>query len=290
MLASPARAQSADAAAAEVLFREGRAAMEAGDAKTACPKFRESNRLDPAPGTVLNLADCEEKLGRFATAWSLFKEVTQRLPASDERHGLAAQRATALEPKVPKLSVKLEPGSPEGTRVLRDGVELRGASLDTLLPVDPGRHEIVVTTPGYADATVAVVLDAGDKKVVRVRPGPKQAGGEASVSSSGSPRTMGWVLTGVGAVGVGVGAVTGVMVLGKKSTVDENCDAQKRCNQTGLDAADSGRTLGTVSGISFIVGGVALAGGAYFLLSGSEKAPGTALAVGPGTVAVRGAF
>ncbi|MFO0567610.1 MAG: hypothetical protein U0263_18270 [Polyangiaceae bacterium] len=56
-------AQGRDATAAEALFNAGRDAVKAGDYPTACAKFRESNRLDPAPGTVLNLADCEEHLG-----------------------------------------------------------------------------------------------------------------------------------------------------------------------------------------------------------------------------------
>ena len=38
------------------------------------------DRLDPAIGTVFNIADCEEKLGRLATSWTLFQEVVQRLP------------------------------------------------------------------------------------------------------------------------------------------------------------------------------------------------------------------
>jgi hypothetical protein len=64
------RAASADSAAAEALFREGRDAAKHGDLETACADFAESQRLDPAPGTLLNLAECEEKLGRVASACS----------------------------------------------------------------------------------------------------------------------------------------------------------------------------------------------------------------------------
>src|SRR5262245_45677325 len=102
-----AQSERSDAAAAEALFREGRAAADAGNHEKACKKFAESNRLDPAPGTVFNLADCEEKLGHVATAWTLFREVTQKLPSSDERHRIAMARATALEPRLPKLSIRV---------------------------------------------------------------------------------------------------------------------------------------------------------------------------------------
>jgi hypothetical protein len=281
-----ALAQGRDATTAEVLFDEGREAVKAGDYPRACAKFRESNRLDPAPGTVLNLADCEERLGRVATAWTLYREVTQRVPASDERHGIALARAKALAPKLPKLTVALALGSPVGTRVLRDGVELGAAALETALPVDPGAHTIVVEAPGRQKSSRQVSLSEAQSERVVVSAGPKAPGapGADRPKASSSKRTWGWVLTGVGAAGLSVGTVTGLMVLGEKRRVDDNCDPDKRCNQTGMDAVDSGRTLGTVSGASFIVGGLALAGGVFLLVSGSEKPPATALQLGPGWV------
>src|SRR5262249_26584812 len=80
-----ARASGNDPAAAEALFREGRAAAQKGDWETACPKLRESQRLDPAAGTLLNLADCEEHRGKVATAWQLYRQVVESLPETDER-------------------------------------------------------------------------------------------------------------------------------------------------------------------------------------------------------------
>ena len=284
------QAAAQSAASAEALFREGRAAADAGDHRVACEKFHESNRLDPAPGTMLNIADCEEKQGHLATAWTFYRAVLQQLPPSDERSALAKTRAQALEPRLPKLTVRLAPNAPADSRVLRDGVELKGASLDTALPVDPGRHLIEVSAPGHASRVYQFSLDEGEKRTREVEPGKRidgeTGGGVSADTGSGSgKRTLGWVLGGVGVAGLAVGAVTGVMVLDRKSTVDDNCDSQKRCNADGLDAADSGKTLGTVSGVSFIVGGVALAAGAWLVLSSdSQERPSTALNVGPGHV------
>jgi hypothetical protein len=285
-------ADGGDPAAAETLFRQGRAAAESGNYRLACDKFRESNRLDPAPGTVLNIADCEEKLGHIATAWTLYREVVQKLPPSDERSTIAASRASALEPRVPKLTIHLAPDAPADSRVFRDDVELGHASLDTALPVDPGAHHVEVKAEGRETSSLDVEIAEGEKKTETVSAGaPETQAAAVHVGSSSSKRTWGYVIGGVGALGVGVGAVTGVMVLGKKKTVDDNCDANKRCNQTGLDAADAGRTLGTISGASFIVGGVALAVGAYLVLSsdGSER-PQTALSLGPSGVSVIRSF
>jgi TolA-binding protein len=78
--AGSARAEPRDPATAEVLFRTGRLHSLAGEYAAVCPLFAESLRLDPAPGTLLNLADCEEHIGRTATAWAHFRELSRELP------------------------------------------------------------------------------------------------------------------------------------------------------------------------------------------------------------------
>src|SRR6266536_4195309 len=148
LVAGAVSANQRDPASAEALFRAGRAAIEKGDYATACPKFEERNRLDPAVGTTFNLADCMEHIGKVATAWQLFKEVAQRLSPGDERVGIAEGRAAALEPRLPRLMLKVATPLPAGATVLRDGVEMGKASFELALPIDAGDHLIVVKAPG----------------------------------------------------------------------------------------------------------------------------------------------
>ncbi|MEB2313550.1 MAG: hypothetical protein OZ921_03590 [Sorangiineae bacterium] len=286
-LAPGARAQGRDPAAADALFKQGRAAMDARDYATACAKFYESNRLDPAIGTVFNIADCEERRGNVATAWARFQEVAQQLPANDDRRPIALARRAALEQRLPRLAVRLTDGAP-GAVVQRDDVALGAASLGTPLPVDPGEHVVRVSAPGRRDAVFRVTLAEGEQRALDVTVGasapssgpgsapeqpPSQDPG-ASASGSGT-RTAGYVVGAVGVAGVAVGAITGLMVLGKKSVADNNCDDAKRCNQTGADAADAGRTLGAVSTTGFIVGAVGLGLGAYLVLSSGPSGEAT---------------
>jgi len=266
-----ARAQeSRDPAAAEELFRQGRAAAEKRDYLTACAKFRESNRLDAALGTLFNIADCEEKIGRFATSWTSFREVAQRLPADDERRGIALQRAQALEPRVPRLLVHLAPAARSDIEVRRDGVVLGSASLDTWLPVDPGEHVVVVTAPGTDAASFVARIGEGERSQLDVRVGPPSAEpkpGEGSVPRrEGANHTAAYLVGGLGVAGLVTGIVAGVLVLDRKSTVDKNC-ADHLCNQAGYDAAQSGKTLGVVTTVGLVTGAVGLGGATYLFLS-----------------------
>src|SRR5438034_11691204 len=62
-LLATGRAQGQEQTVAESLFRDARKEMRGGDYAAACPKLKDSQRLDPSPGTLLNLAICNEPLG-----------------------------------------------------------------------------------------------------------------------------------------------------------------------------------------------------------------------------------
>src|SRR3977135_2013270 len=119
---SLASAQSASALA-EALFRQGRELMAAGQTADACNAFAESQKLEPATSTLLNLASCREKLGQIATAWGLFVDAARQTrsasdPATRQLHTVAAERATRLENRISKLTINV----PQGSQV--DGLEI----------------------------------------------------------------------------------------------------------------------------------------------------------------------
>ena len=59
-----ARADDANASSADRLFNEANGLVQTGHYAEACPKFEQSQKLDPAIGTQFNLADCFEHVGR----------------------------------------------------------------------------------------------------------------------------------------------------------------------------------------------------------------------------------
>lgn len=276
--AVPATAQPRDQAAADALFQAARDEFERGEYASACEKFAESNRLDPAPGTLLNLSLCLEKVGKVASAWEGFRQVAEQL--RDERVEFAQKRSSALQERLPWLTLSLPADAPEGTRVFRDGIEIRGAALGVALPVDPGTHTVVVDAPGRLKETTKVSLEEGQREALTLRvgppePKPRRVEPEPPRRPAPAPApepdlTLAWVTGGIGAAGIATSLVTGGLALSSKRTLDDHCQ-DARCDDAGLDAASSGRTYATISTVSGGVGFVGLGVSTYLFLSSSRE-------------------
>ncbi|AKV01477.1 hypothetical protein AKJ09_08140 [Labilithrix luteola] len=250
-----------DTVSAQLFFERGRDAAARNDPAEACRNFEESLRLDFAVGTLFNLANCEEQLGRLASAWQHLREGIDRLDANDPRRAQAAASAKTLEAQLPRLDVRLAAGA--SGQVLRDGVELEGLSLGSPLPVNPGVHVVTVRAEGRADARYEVTLAKGEQRSLVVAPGLLKGGPDATETKKTHPalRTTAWVTGGVGVAGLGLGLVTGALALDKSKVVDGHCDANHTCDGDGLDALDSAKSMATISTISITAGAALLATG-----------------------------
>lgn len=305
-VALPCRAESSaapTASRASELFQQARDEMKSSNYVQACAKLTESAALVRAPGTLLNLGVCNEKLGKYATALEALHAAQAALPAEDSRQEFVRGEIARIEGEAPKLTIAPTGGS-ASDKFFLDDVELPQPSLGQALPADVGRHVVRVVAPDHDDATFEVVLQAGETKTIDVRPGKIRGGSvskqdaaqtksrprggsippeRAPETTSGSDnRTAAYVSFGVGGAGFVVSAITGIMVLNKKSTMESHCDKSFACDQTGLDAASSGKTLSTVSTVGFVVGLVGAGAGLYFLLSSSgDHRETTAVGVAP---------
>ena len=268
-----AHAQGRDPVAATELFTQGREMLKTGDLDKACPLFAESLRLDPAVGTALNLAECEERRGHLASALRGWQQAINLAEATqDERGQVAQQRYDTLVSRVPHLTIVLAPDAPKGTTVLREEVVLGKAALGRPLPLDPGKHVITVRAPDHEDAVLTAILVEGETKTLTVAPGPVTRPVApppipVEVEDGSSQRTLAYVLGGVGAAGILAATVTGVMLLDSRKTVNAHCDDADRCDREGMDAADLGRTLVPINTIAWAVGVAGLGAGTYLYLS-----------------------
>lgn len=299
---------------ADALYKEGRAAAIAKNWEVACKKFQESHDREPAPGTLLNLADCEENRGLLTNAFSHFESASRLFKAGDERVNYAKQRMAALDRRIPRLTLRLSPSTPTGANVSRDGVQVDAALLGRPASVNPGEHVVVVRAPGRTDMKSTVRLAEGESRELELSAGtpvesgvaaaaaPAAASGAlASSSTAGTPaahpalqsdtgaadsdsghsttRTLGLGLLVGGGAALALGVTGGIITLGKKSTVDSHCTPG--CDQTGTDAQSSGKTWSTIGTIGVIAGVAGLGAGTYFVLSSKPNSSQTTVGAAP---------
>ena len=284
-------AYAADTAAAQALFADARKLMNDGKFAEACPKLEESENLDPGMGTMYNLGDCYEHLGRTASAWASFDEVANEAHAASQpaREQDARARATKLLPALAHITIDASAvQTVSGLEIARDGTSVGAAQWGLSIPIDPGPHTIIarangkkewsskitiaaqetkrVAVPMLEDAPVAVVPPNGDTAT---------SGQDGAPQSDGkSQRTLGLALAGVGVVSLGVGVVFTFISKGEESKAnDGDCNSSSNIckTQNGVDMRHTAIVEGNISTVGFIAG-LILAGGGITLWATAPKA------------------
>jgi hypothetical protein len=325
-LGSLARAQPAgsgnDRVAAEALFDEGRTLVAAGKIAEACPKFADSQRLDPSPSTQLNLASCWEKLGRTATAWVTYREAASAASAANRADYVAtAQRhADALAPRLSRITIQVAQPI-EGLELRRDGLVVSSVEWGQAIPVDPGTHTIQARAPGHAEWTVAAATLEGSLVTVTVpplealaaqaspppataptppAPTPAAPDAEQPARAPGDTplRTTGLVVGSAGIAGLVVSGTFAAFAKVRYNDSLKNCEQgnPNLCSSTGVNQRGDARTYGDVATVALCFGAPALVAGAVLWLTGGRPAnPTTARVavaplVGGGAAMVEGAW
>jgi hypothetical protein len=166
----PLAAQPAAEQSAQALFDHGRKLMEAQQYAQACAKFAASHQLDPAVGTLLNLAYCWKQVGRSASAWTAYREAASLayFRRQAEREAFARAEARELEARLARLEIRIaQPTDPE-LEVRRDGVVVPRDAWGIELPVDPGEHTIEAEAPGRDRFMTTVFVHPESKAMVVV--------------------------------------------------------------------------------------------------------------------------
>ena len=286
-----------DPVLAETLFRQGRAAVEGGDLATACSKFSQSYRLDPAPGTLLNLADCEERRGQLANAWQHFIALRDTLAPTDDRRELAQKRADLVAARLPKLRILLAKDTPQGARVLRDGALVDPAAIGVAVPVDPGAHVLVLRAPDRADSSTKLTLSVSQQKEITLAPGarlppPVVTPPPPEPRGLGTQRIVAIAIAGVGVASAGVSAAFGGLALSSQSQAQKLCTSAVCTTQKGVDLHATARTEALVADLLFATAVVAVAAGAVVWLTAKRHHETVSAFVAPsfGGVELGGTF
>lgn len=282
-------AASAQNAAADVLFDEAQALIEQGKDAEAAEKLRQSNELDPAPGTALNLAEVYLRLGRYASAWAAYRSAAALAAGrgQQERQRFAEAQVAKLEPKLSKITVRVpEEAQIEGLSISRDGKAIPRALWGRAIPVDPGKVHFRAEAPGRDAWELEVtVSDAATRSIIiPVLPDEDEPAPKASAASTPPSRPA--TVTGrpvegedgqpllpyAAYAGIGIGALTaglGVFFYldGRATMDDANCrDAVCVRGVGNANQYEDGRSTATMGGVLMAGGGVLLGAGLLTLL------------------------
>lgn len=285
----------ADIASAEALFREGRDLLGAGRVAEACLKFQESQRQDPSPGTLLNLAACHAKQGKAASAWAEYlaaKRAAQTANRTDMAEE-AQRQADQVAPQRSFLTLVIERPAP-GLKLTRNGEPLDAGSFGSKLPTDPGRYTIVASAPGRLDWKGEVSVEGGgdDKQlqVPELKEAPPEPSGGATAGTGavaappGKPSKVPYIVGGIGLGVTAVGLVFGGLAQGKYTSATDACPTRKGCSQSALDDRDTAQLFANVSNVTVGVGLATVATGVVLLLtrgSASERPQTASFTVAP---------
>lgn len=288
--------------AAEQQFQASKVKYEA-----ATIKYEESVRLDPTPYALFNLADCQEWLGKPATAYALYKQAEDL--ATEYGYAALARDAGNSAHKIANkrsfLTIHVANPTP-GLRVFRGHEEVGAPQFDTALPVDPGEYNVTALADGYAPFEQRVTIgDAPQTQRVEIPPlqpaqtppvspvpppatPPRNVAMQApttntkatpmQLESRDSHQEMDrtnpwpWVLGGLGVSAVVLGGVSGALALHDDATLSDACPDPKHCSNADALSIQPRRDFEwNVARIAVPVGIVSIGASAAWLAWGTQR-------------------
>lgn len=294
----PARAQqpgdAARMAAAQQRFDRGFELFDRRDFATAITEFRASLELAPSPNTRLYVGLCLLQTGALAEAYAelqrAFTEARDRA-VSDPRYAnarnIAERELNTLRPRLGRLVVRAD-GAPAGATLRAGGVEIFPPMLGLPLYFDPGEVTVTGEAPGSASfrRTVRLAADVTTEVAVTfergapTRPPPSslvtvrtEAPRRMPVErvTGGGVRTAGYVVGGLGVLGVGAFALFGSFASTRFDEVSRAC-GNTRCGNALQEAnIDEGETWQLAANVSLGVGAGLLVTGVLMIAIGGPR-------------------
>ncbi len=247
VLAATGSAHAGNVDHAEEAFQRGRTFLGEGRYAEACQSFEESQREDPASGTLLALAYCQELSGLLASAYKNYRAAAElaQTEGKSERRDAATQQSKALEQRVSVLTILVPPnlaGNP-ALRVMLDGAEVGRAKFGTPIPVNGGNYRVEAVVGGASWSTNVAVKKERDAKtlIVELAVAPPEPAPPAAVPPARSPprdrgraRTLEVVSAGL-AIGSAVSLAGGAAFALRADAKNRASNRDGHCNATGCD-------------------------------------------------------
>lgn len=207
---------------------------------------------------------------------------------------------TELEQEVPSIVIAVQPAPAQiaAIVVVVDGTTVDGGLTGRALPLDPGKHDVLVTFPDGTERRLEVVVAQGEqnrKVVITIEtaptPDPSPAAKPSPVEES-SISPLAWIGFAIAGAGAIVGGVTGGIAITTADQVEDDCGGF-RCDTSFDDDLSRGEAFAHVSTVSFAIAGAGLVLGVVGLfVPGSQRDDDAALSpwLDLGAGGIRGHF
>jgi hypothetical protein len=278
-----------DRETARGLMEDGDGKRDKGDLKGALKSYEAADAIMHVPTTGLEVGRTQAAVGLLLEARETLSRV-MRIPVKpNETAVLTAARKAAeqlsaeIAARIPTIVVTVANADPAQPReVLVDNEPVPAAAADVPRKVNPGEHTIVVRSGGVEKRETVTVAEREQKTVkIDLKPPAPPVQEPVQVSSSSLPTSKILIFGGFGlaAVGIGVGSVTGLMSFSKVDDVKKTCNPS--CPPSQASEIDSAKSLGTISTIAFIAGGLGAAAGVVGLVMAKKEAPREGASIQP---------
>jgi hypothetical protein len=244
---------------------------------------------------------CTTEMSRatYLTRAGLLVEARDAMMSAGAECGGAREQAADLAWRIPKAFLHVAGRPASEVTVLLDGTPFDRSLLGAAQRMNPGEHVFVARTADGAERHATFVLAEGESKSITIdflagtlavaQPRPVKA--ETAISP------VAWGGFGVAAVGLAVGATTGILAMQKTKKLEEQCVGTSGiCPASAIDDVESAKAYSTVSTISLLAaaGGATIGVIALMIGGGSKEAPkreaSARVNVGPGSIGLAGTF
>ncbi|MEM6790044.1 MAG: hypothetical protein AAF715_21165 [Myxococcota bacterium] len=269
---------ASDRETARKLMDRGKRSFERADYVDALASFVGADKIMRLPVTGLWVGKTLVRLSRLTEARDKLYR-TSRLPAADNENEVLAQAREEAEVlhhevamRVPEVVLRFDGWDGKSRLEVRIDGDVISTDL-ALLPrgLDPGPHRLVVRSTRHETLTLDFSLTEGESKRLRVVLNQGMGalsdgqGENPNVSRSHAakrgPSTWVWVGGGLAVAGLVTGSITGGLAMSRSS-----------CGETpGLCDGGPDPVLGTVSAVSFGLGGAGAIIGLVAALAGGDK-------------------
>ena len=260
------------------LFKEGKAAADAGQWLEAAAKFRQVVAIRSAPKALIALGVAEEHLGHLLAAQAAFKQAREEAADKALTDDLKTANAAleALRPRIPKL-VFAPSDAFTGAALELDGARATPTSGE--LPVDPGEHTLSAAAPGKGTFRTTLTVGEGERRQVSVTfstsPAPTGSSGAdpPDAGRSVAPPVGAMMLGGAGLLLAGL--VAGPYGAGScQYRKSEKLCPGAACTTDVAAKGNDGRSQMIIGDAFMVVGAAAAIGaGIYWAVSATSKKP-----------------